>query len=357
MSGAQRIHWSINLSGHFLLWGVAFWILCPAPLGLGAFTLARFEPGEMLLFFLYGFVLNVLLFYGFSLSPIPRYLGRNWIVGLALKNTLWYFSFIVLESVLDVLFEAWASGRAAASMQYPAWSFWAWVSTNLVVSGLVLFAANLYSFTASWFRDRERQRELEQEKLRAELKALKHQINPHFLFNVLNSLYGLAFQNEDEPTAEGIAKLSQLMRYMLYESNDTETSLEKELEYLDNYISLQQLRLNVNTVVKIDIHGPVVGTSIAPMVLIPFVENAFKFGISTAHESFVHIFLSVDEQELVFWVENRIHEVNTPEGLDEVGGIGLANLRKRLELVYPGRYLLHTGPEGPIYRAKLTIIL
>lgn len=347
----QRLGRLLNLGGHFLFWGVLFAIFCPEPLGLGAFSLTIFEQDETLWFFLYGFVLNLILFYSFTVVFLPRIINLKWWPWLVGANVLWWLGFTLVESIIDVQYASWAISEAGGKgKRY----FDEWFSTNLVVSGLILIAANFYGFTSAWFRDRNSQRDLEQEKLRAELTALKHQVNPHFLFNVLNSLYGLAFRNDDEPTAEGIAKLSLLMRYMLYESNDAEVLLEKEIEYLENYISLQKLRLDDRTELLFEVKGTVVGKSIAPMLLIPFVENAFKFGISTAKKSFVHIILTISQDALVFETHNSIHEVNIPVE-DGIGGIGLENVRKRLELLYPGKYTLINGPEGKVYRSRLTL--
>lgn len=347
----QTLSRLLTIGGHFLFWGVLFAIFCPEPLGLGAFSLTIFEQDETLWFFLYGFSLNLLLFYSFTVVALPRILSRRWWPWLLLANGLWWMGFTLIESMIDIQYASWALVKPESLNSR---GFKDWFSTNLVVSGLILLGANFYVFTSAWFRDRNNSIYLEQEKLRAELTALKHQINPHFLFNVLNSLYGLAFRNDDEPTAEGIAKLSLLMRYMLYESDDAEVLLEKEIEYLENYISLQKLRLDNRTELKFEVKGQISGKSIAPMLLIPFVENAFKFGISTANASFVHIFLELTESNLRFETHNSIHEVNTPAE-DGVGGIGLENVKKRLELLYPETYTLHTGPEGKVYRSRLIL--
>ncbi len=338
---ALRIGKLINVGGHFLFWGVVFVLFCPEPLGMGAFSLKLFGQRETLLFFLYGFFLNLLLFYGFANWGMPRLLGRNWVLRLLWRNLVWLAGFVMAESLLDTWFGYWAGGVAGDLRT--ARNVGGWIPTNLALNGGMLLMANVYGFAAAWFRDRQVQRDLEQEKLRAELLALKHQINPHFLFNVLNSLYGLAFRNNDEPTAEGIAKLSLLMRYMLYDSNDTEVPLEKELDHLEHYIALQRLRLDQQTEIRMEVTGEISGRQIAPMLLIPFVENAFKFGISTAHASFVWISMAVEPRQMVFSVRNSWHEVNTP-AREEVGGIGLDNVKKRLELLYPASYDLSIQP-------------
>lgn len=355
MSQLPMILRNWNWIGHLLFWGLVFLIFCPAPLGLGAFSLSRFQPQETLWFFLYGFGLNILLFYGYSLAALPHYPAPRWFWRLILTNLAFLVVFVVLESLLDLWFSNWVAQRPGRRITTAVnLDFWDWTATNLTLSSGVLLIANFYGFTSAWFRDREKQRELEQEKLRAELTALKHQVNPHFLFNVLNSLYGLAYRNDDEPTAEGIAKLSQLMRYMLYDSDQTQVALEQEIDYLHNYLALQRLRLDGRSDLRFEIEGDLKGCQIAPMLFIPFVENAFKFGISTAKDSFVHIFLEVRERTIHFQVRNSIHHVNTPDA-PGVGGIGLENVQRRLAMIYPDRYQLSLGPEAGVFLVDLTL--
>ncbi len=351
MLSGKGISMLVNTGGHLLFWGVVFVLFCPPPLGMGAFSVSLFEPEENLWFFLYGFVLNLLLFYGFVGIMLPRITQRRWFPWMIGINVAWWAGFVLLESGLDMQFAIWALKNPGDP---EPWTFWEWLYTNLTISGGVQLGANFYSFTAAWFKDRRVQRDLEQEKLRAELKALKHQINPHFLFNVLNSLYGLAFQNDDEPTAEGIARLSQLMRYMLYDSNDAQVNLEKEIEYLENYISLQQLRLDETADIQFEVRGAISGKSIAPMLLIPLVENAFKYGISRARDSYVHIRLEIKPDRMEFQVLNSMHDVNLTNG--EVGGIGLENVRKRLILIYPEQHRFIHEQRNHSYFASLTLL-
>ena len=220
-----------------------------------------------------------------------------------------------------------------------------------------MLIANFYGFTYGWFNTRQQRRSLEKAKLQAELLALKHQINPHFLFNVLNGLYGLAFQNDDEPTADGIARLSQLMRYMLYDSNASTVPLEKEVAYLRDYIALQRLRIHREVDILFESSSDLGQREIDPMVLIPFVENAFKHGISTVIASYVHISLILEGNELRFQVRNPMHPGGQSSSHGAVGGIGLQNVRQRLEMIYPEGYQLDIGPANGIYEVNLTLHL
>lgn len=191
----------------------------------------------------------------------------------------------------------------------------------------------------------------------ADLQLLRSQINPHFLFNVLNTLYGSALMHGARPTAEGIQQLGDMMRFMLHDNHLDTISMQRELEYLNNYISLQKLRMETSehVVVEDDIQEAHCNHQIAPMLLIPFVENAFKHGFNQAARSWVKIHLKCDEKNIYFEVRNSIHpeELNDPE--KERSGIGLPNVKERLKLLYPGRFQLQDGVAGDEFVVKLHI--
>lgn len=176
----------------------------------------------------------------------------------------------------------------------------------------------------------------------AGLQFLRSQINPHFLFNALNTIYGMALQEKAERTAEGVQQLGDMMRFMLHENAKDQISLEKEIEYLENYISLQQLRTESSSGIKIerDIQTPPSMGQIAPMLLIPFVENAFKHGISLERPSFIKIMLRFKDNNLYFDVHNSIHHSLGMDTEKTKSGIGLQNVKQRLNLLYPGRHEL-----------------
>lgn len=339
---------------HLLIWCGLGFILAPAPLGLGLFQISLFDPADTLPFFLYGALLNAGMFYTYAHLALPRFLRNKATSYLLLINGAFLAVFVLVESGMDFFFmkNTYIQGGYARD-----WiRFGDWMTTNLVITGAFMLAANFYGFTFGWFKSQQLQQELEQAKLRAELSALKHQINPHFLFNILNGLYGLAFRNDDEPTAEGIAKLSQMMRYLLYESNDAKVPLDQEIAYLENYIDLQKLRLNEATQVHFEVEGETVGRQIVPMILIPFVENAFKHGISSLRPADIHIALRLTGKALTFHVDNPVQRLEgSPAG--PAGGIGLQNVRKRLDLLYPGAYQLEAGATHGRYTVNLTLAL
>ncbi|MFT3827486.1 MAG: sensor histidine kinase [Chitinophagaceae bacterium] len=203
-----------------------------------------------------------------------------------------------------------------------------------------------------WSRQNSRIVALEKEKAETELDLLKQQLNPHFFFNTLNNLYALSLQ-QSKQTPESILQLSELMRYVIYKAKEPTVKIEEEIKYLDDYIELQQIRLKRKPV--IDFNRTITGNvpPIAPLLLIVLVENAFKHGIEPAEEpALLHISLRADERKLYFSCINSF-EQQTASG----EGIGLANLQRRLALLYPGKHLLKTGIENHTFKAELELDL
>ncbi len=218
----------------------------------------------------------------------------------------------------------------------------------------IVFFVAILRFVEDWLELEAKRKELENEKLTAELRFLKAQINPHFLFNTLNNLYYLAFTNSPN-TTEVIAKLSQMMRYMIYDSNTAKISLEKEIEYMHNYISLEKLRLNNEVPILFETSDNTEGVQIVPLVLITFLENAFKHGVSnSAENAWVKIKIDVDGKTLHYTVENSQLPIKD-EKTKEKSGIGLQNVQRRLDLSYPNQYTLDVQNLTDKYVVNLTI--
>jgi hypothetical protein len=217
---------------------------------------------------------------------------------------------------------------------------------------IVVFVA-LLKFLEDWFELEAKKKALENEKLNAELRFLKAQINPHFLFNTLNNLYALAF-NQSPQTTEVIAKLSQMMRYMIYDSNHPKVPLSKEIEYMENYISLEKLRLNQQIPIDLTIEGDPTPHQIVPLILIAFLENAFKHGISNnATQAWIQVRVHMQANKLVYSIKNSKKAGNTAEH----SGFGLQNVRRRLDLSYPDQYTLDIHDEPDQYTVQLSIQL
>ncbi|WP_394773822.1 sensor histidine kinase [Flavobacterium sp.] len=186
-----------------------------------------------------------------------------------------------------------------------------------------------------------------------ELIYLRKQTNPHFLFNSLNSIYSLAHKKSDL-VPDAIVTLSELMRYMLYETDNKTVALEKEINYIQNYIDLQKLRLNNIEDIVINVHGDTRNKFIEPLLLISFVENGFKYGTDYKGAAHVKIKIFILENSLDFWIENTIENyVKDPEN----SGIGLVNIQSRLDLLYPNAHKLTITEDNQYYRVHLNLEL
>jgi sensor histidine kinase YesM len=229
------------------------------------------------------------------------------------------------------------------------------IQVTAVTLFIVIFVGML-RFLVEWFEFEARKKAVENERLTAELNFLKAQINPHFLFNTLNNLYYLAFTNSPN-TTEVIAKLSQMMRYMIYDSNHSKVHLSKEIEYMQNYISLERLRLNNDIPICFEIKGNPQQVLIAPLIFITFLENAFKHGVGNNNPgSWVKIHVEIMGSNCVYKVENSKLATNG-KVVDGKSGIGLQNVQRRLDLSYPGKYQLKVDDEKEKYAVQLNLHL
>ncbi|HEX7410803.1 MAG TPA: histidine kinase [Bacteroidales bacterium] len=228
-----------------------------------------------------------------------------------------------------------------------------WFSNNLRLSIVYSIYALLIKLAIDWYESQKFKAELILQKQASELALLRSQVNPHFLFNTLNNIYSLVYQKSDDAPA-AVMKLSGIMRYMLYDAVADKVLLEKEVEYLQSFIELQNLRLKQKDFVVMNIQGEMIGRTIAPMLLIPFVENAFKHGSRNVTNPGILINLFVDSRQIHFEVTNYMRK-NVLEPQDGSGGNGLTNTKLRLELVYPGKHHLFIIPGDEMYTVKLTI--
>lgn len=208
--------------------------------------------------------------------------------------------------------------------------------------------------TMEWFRNENQKKEMEAEKLQSELAFLKSQINPHFLFNTLNNICSLARKKSDE-TENAIITLSSIMRYMLNDSRDETVNIIKEVDYLKSYIELQRLRLPEKTRITFTVEGDLSGILLEPLLLIPFVENAFKFGAGSTTSAGIDISLINNNDRLIFRVLNPVSEL--PDDTKPGSGIGLKNVSRRLELLYPGKHTLTIMEDGKTYEVVLELQL
>lgn len=219
------------------------------------------------------------------------------------------------------------------------------------------FSSSIYFIMTDWLKNQREKQELAKETLQSELKFLKSQINPHFLFNTLNSLYALTLKKSDQ-APEIVLKLSEMMRYMLYDCNEKKVALQKEVAYITNYLELEKLRHGKKMNIHLEINGEVNDQEIAPLLFIPFIENCFKHGISNRiEEGFVKIKLDIRQDDLVIMVENS-KSPTMPSTLGKrSGGIGLINVKRRLELLYSNAYTLDIESSPTTYSVHLTLNL
>lgn len=332
-----------------IIWHTAFWLVMIGFFMFIGSTNPKVSFNDLLILFGFYGLLNISLFYLHFLVLMPKLLNRKR-----------YFLYVTAV-VLIILLSGFVKYSLALSfhetvlfrtgMNKPL-TFRQYYLSAVFTSLMFMFMSAALRFGLDWFKNDRVRRELENEKLTAELAFLKSQINPHFLFNSLNNIYSLAYQ-KSEHTPEAVLKLSEIMRYMLYESNDRLVEMDKEIGYLRNYIDLQKIRFGNRAFVEMEVKGDTENQLIAPMILIAFVENAFKHGLALDTPKPIGIQMKMAGEELHFCVKN----IKSTHNKDKTGGIGLVNVRRRLDLLYPGRYKLDVEEDLETYSVNLTLHL
>ncbi len=318
--GKHILFWCLFASFYAILWGSFYdeytdqfalqFIFLPPKMMATYLTMYWLLPryllkDKYLLFF--GWVIIVLLVAGFF----------NWAISIYVENPYFYpgENYGSLWNIQKIL--------KSANYIYP-----------------VVVLATLVKFFKHWYKNQQMAQQFKQDKLQAELKFLKAQVHPHFLFNTLNNLYALTLK-KSENAPEIVLKLSDLLNYMLYECNTDKVPLKKEIELVQNYVALEKLRYGDRLDVSFNVKADVKDIAIAPMFILPFVENSFKHGVSGETENaWVSIDLQVKEGHLTLKVDNSKSNGETKDEREYREGIGLTNVKRRLELLYEGRYEL-----------------
>ncbi len=289
-------------------------------------------------------------FYVMYLWVLPKFLNKGKIPqligGIAVAMACFILSRFLMEEVAFDYFFHFHNYFGYTALSYS-------VDNIYFGSSAIVLSIAVYSSFDS-LRIAQENKSLREAKTQAELAFLKTQINPHFLYNTLNYIYSLAYPVSDK-LADAVIKLSQLMRYMLTESAsaDGTVDLQKEVDYIENYISIYQLRFEDAFYVDFKAEGNIAGKRVAALMLIPFVENAFKHGVVNDPTRPIRIKLKVTANRLDFTVSNKINQSQK----DHSTGVGLVNIRRRLELIYPNKSELLVSENGQTYKASLAISL
>lgn len=273
---------------------------------------------------------------------IPKFLqkGRLMLYGLGLLLLL-PATYGLHELTFEVIFPL-------VDSDFYIVSFTEW---QVLISIFIIYLAltTLLKLSKSWYTLQQ----VQKEKLSIELKALKEQVNPHFLFNSLNSIYAMAMAQSNK-TPEAVLELSSLLRYMLYEAGEERVPLTREIEMLEQYIALQKLRADESTEIQFVVEGNVNDVLIYPLLFFPLLENSFKHGVKTVSEkAFVRLHLNLAEG-IHFTLTNNVGEQRQVEE-NEAGGIGLENVKRRLSLLYPNQHTFEVNDAGNEFTVKLTI--
>jgi two-component system LytT family sensor kinase len=324
---------------HGLIWGAVlvlpFFLVAPrqqyvqiGPLRCNFFTLTN--------------VMHIALFYfnAFFLYTHLMTRNRGWIYLFCLVALVFIF-YDIKTWLLNTWFPTLAAEKTAFQFTF-------------FPTVILLVISTIYRLVRDKMDYEKVQTKKETEHLAAELKFLRSQVSPHFLFNVLNNLVSMA-RHKSNQLEPALIKLSGLMRYMLYESDEKRVPIHSEIEYLKSYIELQKLRFEEDVEITADIQDDIPACTIEPMLLIPFVENAFKHGTTQVQKPFIRIALNITDSVLHFKVENKFGEGS--QSKDKDSGIGLSNLRARLNLLYPQLHQLSVVKMDNVFNVNLTLNL
>lgn len=343
-----------------LLHGIAWVILIILPLylnnvfGGGNFT-------RLLQFYTHT-LSAAIVFYAGYLWLIPRFYLRDqkasYFIILALLIAATYlFTYLIndvllFDPVMDARFREAFKKLEETNNFKPPFKFFGFINhllTSILISGFAMGLGVMEKLK----QNEKRQKELEKEKLHSELAFLKNQVSPHFFFNTLNNIYSLI--GIDGPTAqESVLKLSKLMRYLLYESEHGQTMMSHEIDFMNNYIDLMKLRINQKVELQIDFPKEFPDFAIPPLLFVPFIENAFKHGVSYRDQSFIHIGMEILGDRIRFTASNSNASVQNPDLRHS--GIGLDNVRKRLGLLFPEKHELKIENTSASFHVELTIL-
>jgi len=342
-----------NISIHLLFWGINYSLVFYDNLSWNGFTQ---ENNLLPISYSYGLLFNALLFYAQAIWLVPKYFtknkkGRFWLltIGFLLLVT---FIEATIDTILGRSFDLNENDNFYKN-PFIVITF-VWLYSNLIFHVLYVFAGFFFGFKAEYRKAEREKQELLKETMETELKYLKAQLNPHFLFNGINSVYHL-IGKDDTLAKDTLLQFSGLLRYQLYESNATHIVLEKELEYVAQYIQLEDIRKGNDITLSHTFNYENEDVKIAPLLLIPFIENAFKHLSNHLDNDKNKITITVKEQnkKLTLIVNNSFDDLQPKK----TGGVGLNNVKRRLQLLYPDTYELRITKENYMFKVYLKIDL
>jgi two-component system, LytTR family, sensor kinase len=303
-------------------------------------------PAE-LIYYIVTRIFPLFVFYTCYFWLVPVYLAKKKIIVFVallflLVNVVTFTGYTILQLLHNIL---------DSTPKHLFYRFRMHLSGVLAMSVAAAFGI-VFRIVTGWFDEMQNARILEEEKLRSELMLLKAQVNPHFLFNTLNNIDSL-IHTDQAKASEALIKLSSLLRYVIYDAIKDKVPLRMELEHIEGYIDLQRLRYSRNNSILFEIDGNPDGKIIAPVLFLPFIENAFKHTTSDGIARGLEVRFSLHEDSVDFYCSNYL----TRSENKGAGGFGLENIRKRLEMQYPGRYTLQTGSSEDKYITRLTLLV
>ena len=298
------------------------------------------------------FLIFVFYFHGYWMIP-QLVFKKKWLIYISLQILI-LGTFVFFRELLFMMsppdhvpFQMMHVPRSEFELFKPA------LGDSIFLYFVIVIISGGVRIVQEWIKAEKRATQIETERMAMELSLLHSQINPHFLFNTLNNIYSLALI-KSEMTAGAILKLADIMRYLTEDSNSDKVALNREVDYLRHYIELQRIRLESKMKIVVNLSGEFSKYSIPPLILMPFVENAFKYGTSSHHDTEICINLGVINDILKFKVINRIY---TARMKPEAKGLGISNTRQRLQHIYPGKHTLEIVDNGKIFNIFLSIYL
>lgn len=349
---------------------LTMWVFFTSLLQFNLFLDSGLPPDQATAFAIRTLLCNIAAFYFFFYVALPKAITRKSIIPVFISFGISYILWMILNhySVLFISdhFNVQSPYYKQTLEDSQNKTFWQLISPLNILVVFMYFLTSISPFfftkiifsvirfySVSYKSERKTVR-LEKEKLELERDFLKAQLNPHFLFNTLNNLYGLSLR-KDTQTPEVITQLSEMMRYTLYESNTERVPLKKELDYLQNYVQLEKMRYKKDASINCEIDDSNVGNlQIAPLLTFTYVENAFRYGLNKKNGGFIKLFISIKNDIFYFSIQNDKKE---KQKVSLVAGIGLENAKKRLELHYAGKHNLTIADTGKIFSVELSINL